>query len=93
VTIAVYRPGGRHDRNGGFQVVGRGESIAGNQRGLACVTLPVVVRREERAICVVQLKPWIGEGIGDAELLERRTERAAGNANRTDFAAGDESVN
>src|SRR5258708_20596282 len=42
--------GSQTDRDRGFQAVGRSESIAGNQRGLACVTLPVVVRRSHRAI-------------------------------------------
>src|SRR5205809_21435 len=85
--------GRQTDRDRGFEVVGRSQSIAADQRGLACVTLPVVVRREERAICVAQLQSRIGKGIGDAELLERRTEGADGNASRADFVAGDESPN
>src|SRR5881392_410748 len=85
--------GRQTDRDRGFEAVGRSQSIAADQRGLACVTLPVVVRREERAICVAQLQSRIGKGIGDAELLERRTEGADGNASRADFVAGDESPN
>ena len=41
----------------------------------------------------MQLKPRIGEGIGDAKLLERRTQRADGDASRTDFGARNESTN
>src|SRR6266567_5040649 len=85
--------GRQTDRDRGFEAVGRSQSIAADQRDLACVTLPVVVRREERAICVAQLQSRIGKGIGNAELLERGAEGANGDASRADFVAGDESPN
>jgi len=37
---------------------------------------PIVVRKNQRAISVVQLQNWIGQGIGDAVLRKRRPERA-----------------
>src|SRR6266568_9247263 len=68
--------GRQTDRDRGFEAVGRSQSIAGDQRGLACVTLPVVVRREERPICVAQLQSRIGKGIRDPHSLPPHAEPA-----------------
>jgi hypothetical protein len=85
--------GSEADRDGGLEVVRRSESVTGNQSGLVRVALPVVVRRQKRAVLIEHPEPRVGQRIGDAELRQRRTKSANRNPGRADFVAGDESAN
>jgi hypothetical protein len=85
--------GSEADRDGGLEAVRRSESVTGNQPGLVRVALPIVVRRQKRAVLIEHLESRVWQRIGDAELRERRTKSANRNPGRADFVAGDESAN
>src|SRR5204863_10039986 len=78
---------GQRCSDGCLQVVPRCKSCRGNQGGMACVILPVVIGDENRSVRVTQLQCWIEQRIYDSTRSEAR---ANATRNNTVRAAGAE---